>query len=66
VGGDRHAARGDVLLNAAGEPEPITSIERVVTEVPFTVYHLNMNPYPTFIAGGVVVHNAKTRRCLAY
>lgn len=49
-------AVGDQLLNAEGKEEPITSLEYVKAKA--TVYNLEVNPYHTFIAGGVVVHNA--------
>jgi len=46
---------GDTLMNARGKPEPIASIQQV-TE-PVKVYNLEVNPYHTYIAGGIVVHN---------
>ena len=46
---------GDVLLNAQGQPEPITSMERMQEAA--TVYNLEVNPYHTYVAGGIVVHN---------
>ena len=33
---------------------------------PLIVYHLNMNPHPTFVAGGVVVHNLSCEDDLVY
>lgn len=50
-------AVGDMLLNANSQPIAIASIEHVAREV--TVYNLDVNPYDTFIAGGIVVHNAE-------
>jgi prepilin-type N-terminal cleavage/methylation domain-containing protein/prepilin-type processing-associated H-X9-DG protein len=48
---------GDKLLTSKDKLEPITSIEKVNETV--TVYNMEVNPYHTFIAGGVVVHNAR-------
>ena len=49
---------GDDLLNAQGQPEKIFSIEKITA--PVTVYNLEVNPYHTYIAEGVVVHNKET------
>ena len=49
---------GSKLLNSQGQAEEITSI-RLVRE-PVKVYNLEVNPYHTYIAGGVVVHNKTT------
>ncbi len=46
---------GDPLMNAQGQPEPITSVERVEERV--TVYNFEVNPYHTYVAGGIVAHN---------
>ena len=46
---------GDALMNARGTPEPIASIQQVTG--PVKVYNLEVNPYHTYIAGGIVVHN---------
>jgi prepilin-type N-terminal cleavage/methylation domain-containing protein len=49
---------GDNLLSSKGEPERIASIKEIKETV--LVYNLEVNPYHTFIAGGIVAHN-KTR-----
>ena len=46
---------GDKLLDSKGGPLPITSIQKIHEKV--KVYNLEVNPYHTYIAGGVVVHN---------
>ncbi len=48
---------GGNLLNSQGNVESITSIQKVHGKV--RVYDLEVNPYHTYIAGGVVVHNKK-------
>jgi len=48
---------GDTLLNAKGKEEPITSIQKIREKA--KVYNLEVNPYHTYIAGGIVVHNKK-------
>ncbi len=50
---------GDSLLNSKGESETITSIREVKEKV--KVYNLEVNPYHTYIAEGVVVHNKAIR-----
>ena len=51
---------GDNLISAMGKPEAITSIEEIAEDV--SVYNLEVNPYNTYIAGGIVVHNKKAPR----
>ncbi len=51
---------GDKLVSAKGEAETITSIKEVKRKA--KVYNLEVNPYHTYIAGGIVVHN-KTDKC---
>lgn len=46
---------GDSLVNAQGKPEKITSIEKITK--PAKVYNIEVNPYHTYIAGGIVAHN---------
>lgn len=46
---------GDQLVNADGRREPITSIERILE--PVTVYNIEVNPYHTYVAGGIIAHN---------
>jgi len=46
---------GDNILNAKGEPEPIVSMKKIKEKV--TVYNLEVNPYHTYVAGGIVAHN---------
>jgi len=46
---------GDKLADYKGKPETITSIKEVKKKV--TVYNLEVNPYHTYIAGGILVHN---------
>lgn len=46
---------GDQLLNSDGKSVAITSITRVSHKT--RVYNLKVNPYHTYIAGGIVVHN---------
>ena len=46
---------GDELRDAQGKALPITSIQRIKEKV--TVYNLEVNPYHTYIADGIVVHN---------
>jgi intein/homing endonuclease len=48
---------GDTLTNARGEDIPIESIDIVKETV--DVYNFEVNPYHTYIAGGIVVHNSK-------
>lgn len=50
---------GDKLLNAQGKPEEIKSIKLV--KEPVKVYNLEVNPYNTYIASGIVVHNKDER-----
>jgi len=52
---------GDALLDHKGNPYPITSIQKVKEHV--KVYNLEVNPYHTYIAGGVVVHNKAKPIC---
>jgi len=47
--------QGDSLLNSDGKTVPITSMTRVFHKA--KVYNLEVNPYHTYIAGGIVVHN---------
>ena len=51
---------GDKLVSAKGETETITSMKEVKRKV--KVYNLEVNPYHTYIAGGIVVHN-KDLKC---
>lgn len=51
----RKLRAGDSLLTADGQSEDIASVEKKKGEV--LVYNLEVNPYHTFVAGGVVVHN---------
>jgi hypothetical protein len=46
---------GDTLTAADGSAVPIKSIEKVDGEV--TVYNFTVNPYGTYIANGIIVHN---------
>lgn len=46
---------GDNILNSKGEPEPILSVKEIRGET--TVYNLEVNPYHTYVAGGIVAHN---------
>lgn len=46
---------GDNLLDSEGKPLSMTSIQEVREKV--KVYNLEVNPYHTYIAGGIVVHN---------
>jgi hypothetical protein len=46
---------GDSLLNAQGKQEKIASMQKVSQKV--KVYNMEVNPYHTYIAGGIVVHN---------
>ncbi len=59
VGGDWVRARklkvGDVLLGSDGKEKPITSIRKVRGE--FSVFNFDVNPYDSYVAHGVVVHN---------
>jgi len=48
---------GDMLLNAEGKLEPITSIEEAQGKV--LVYNFELNPYHAYVAGGIVAHNKK-------
>ncbi|MDP3142453.1 MAG: Hint domain-containing protein, partial [Candidatus Omnitrophota bacterium] len=48
---------GDSLLNAQGKPEKIASIQVVKGKA--KVYNLEVNPYHTYVAGGIVAHNRK-------
>lgn len=48
---------GDSLTAADGAVVPIESIETVEEKV--TVYNFAVNPYGTYVAGGVIVHNKK-------
>ncbi len=48
---------GDSLLDSEGKPLTIASIQEIQEKV--KVYNLEINPYHTYIAGGVVVHNLK-------
>lgn len=50
-------AIGDEMVGPDGLPVRITSTESVTTDVP--VYNLEIDVYQTYIADGVVVHNAK-------
>ncbi|MEW6009456.1 MAG: polymorphic toxin-type HINT domain-containing protein [Candidatus Omnitrophota bacterium] len=51
---------GDKLVNVKGESIAITSIKEVRRKV--DTYNLEVNPYHTYIAGGIVVHN-KAKYC---
>lgn len=51
------AKLGDYLLNEKGEGVTIESIEAVMDTV--TVYNLTVEPYNTYIADGIYVHNQK-------
>lgn len=57
----KNLSLGDHLFNAKGKPEPITSIQVVKQHV--KVYNLEINPYHTYIAGGIVVHNGAGGDC---
>jgi intein/homing endonuclease len=46
---------GDKLTNAQGKEEIIQSMVRITEEI--KTYNIEVNPYHTYIAGGVVVHN---------
>lgn len=46
---------GDHILNAKGASEPIVSIKKIKEKV--MVYNLEVNPYHTYVAGGIVAHN---------
>ncbi|MFC1704650.1 polymorphic toxin-type HINT domain-containing protein, partial [Candidatus Omnitrophota bacterium] len=46
---------GDELFNRDSKPVRITSIKEV--REPTEVYNLEVNPYHTYIAGGIVAHN---------
>ena len=48
---------GDSLTAADGSAVTIASIERV--DAPVTVYNFAVNPYATYIANGIIVHNRK-------
>ncbi|MFH1236664.1 MAG: FG-GAP-like repeat-containing protein [Parcubacteria group bacterium] len=47
---------GDIILSPGEEAFTITSIEKV--QAPVTVYNFEAYPYQTYIAGGIVAHNA--------
>ncbi len=47
---------GDNMLNAHGQLEPVTSIEHRRERV--TVHNFEVNPFHTYVANGLVVHNA--------
>lgn len=51
---------GDKLINFRGESLVINSIKEVRRKV--DTYNLEVNPYHTYIAGGIVVHN-KDKKC---
>ncbi|MFH1858497.1 MAG: polymorphic toxin-type HINT domain-containing protein [Candidatus Omnitrophota bacterium] len=55
---------GDKLLNSDGKSESITSIQKVKENA--KVYNLEVNPYHTYVAGGVVVHNKAKLICQEY
>lgn len=46
---------GDVLARADGTPEMVTKIELVLE--PVKVFNFSTNPYETFVADGIIVHN---------
>jgi intein/homing endonuclease len=46
---------GDKLLNSDGTPNPIVSMKKIQANV--KVFNLEVNPYHTYIANGIVVHN---------
>jgi len=46
---------GDNILNSLGQPEAIRSIEEVKEKA--LVYNFEVNPYHTYVAGGIVAHN---------
>ncbi|MFC1704651.1 right-handed parallel beta-helix repeat-containing protein [Candidatus Omnitrophota bacterium] len=46
---------GDELFNRDSKPVRITSIKEV--KEPTQVYNLEVNPYHTYVAGGIVAHN---------
>ena len=48
---------GDTLTAADGEAVPITSIERIDGKV--NVYNFTVNPYGTYVAAGIIVHNKR-------
>jgi len=48
---------GDNLLSGEGRPVKITDIKLV--KEPVKVYNLEVNPYHTYIAGGIVAHNKR-------
>ena len=50
-------AVGDTLTAPDGEPVPIEKIEKVEGKV--KVYNFAVNPYETYVASGVIVHNRK-------
>lgn len=54
---------GDKLLNSQGQVVLIKSLEMIEQES--TVYNFEVEKYHTYIAGDVVVHNAKVPTCLA-
>ena len=47
---------GDILKTVDGE-SPITSIERI--DQPAQVFNFHVNPYETYFAGGILVHNKR-------
>jgi len=50
-------AVGDTLTAPDGKPVPIEKIEKVDGKV--MVYNFAVNPYETYVANGVIVHNRK-------
>lgn len=48
---------GDSMTSADGSKVVIDSIERVDEQV--TVYNFAVNPYETYVANGIIVHNRK-------
>lgn len=48
---------GDVLTNTKGEEVPIVDIAKVQETV--DVYNFEVNPYHTYVANGLIVHNRK-------
>jgi hypothetical protein len=50
-------AVGDTLTAPGGKAVPIEKIEKVEGKV--TVYNFAVNPYETYVANGVIVHNKK-------
>lgn len=48
---------GNQLMSASNIPVPVVSVKEVTMRAP--VYNLTVEPYETYVAGGVIVHNKR-------